>query len=348
MRVLWAVVAVALAIGCGRTDVVRWTLMISPPDGGPLIVDAGLPPVDAGVDAGTPDAGPQPDAGIKPCIDGRFVLTGAEPVVMLVLDRSGSMIDLFPTGSISKWDALRNALNQTLPAVDSTMQLGVVFFPIDGADDCEVPAITALQPGRGHANIILNTISLTEPRGSTPTSAALRVGFEMLQSRRTANTARGMVLATDGEPTCTSLADVAVDLRNALDGGVPTWVVGIESAFRPELRTALETMAIAGGRPRVDAGTAFFPATSATGLVDAFRAISDQVGACSFLTESVPDLDGGISVTYGAQVVPYDPSGVSGWLWTDRNNGELVLRGDYCTRAISMPQPLNVVVTCSR
>lgn len=336
-----------MVIGCGRTEVVRWTPKFTPPDGG---VDAGTDagrPIDAGFDAGLPDAG-QPDAGIKPCIDGRFTLTAAEPVVMLVLDRSGSMIDLFPTGQISKWDALRNALNQTLPAVDNSMQLGVVFFPIDGADDCEVPAVTALQPGRGHASLILDTIAITEPRGATPTSAALRVGFDMLQTRRTANTARGMVLATDGEPSCTTLGDVEIDLRVALDAGVPTWVVGIESAFRPELSAALEAMALAGGRPQLDGGTSYFSARSSTGLVDAFAAIRDQVAACSFLTESVPDLDGGITVTYGAQQVPHDPSGVSGWLWTDRNNGELVLRGDYCARAISMPQPLHVVVSCSR
>ena len=342
---------VVLVIGCGRTEPVRFTTFVRP-DAGPSLdagvdagVDAGLI-VDAGVEPGAPDAGV--DAGLKPCIDGRFTLTAAEPVVMLVLDRSGSMIDLFPGGTISKWDALRNALNQTLPAIDNTMQLGVVFFPIDGADFCEVPAITALQPGRGHASIILNTIALTEPRGSTPTSAALRVGFDMLQGRRTANSARGMVLATDGEPTCTSLDEAVDELRSSLDAGVPTWVIGIESQFRPELTAALDSMARAGGRARTGAATTYFSATSATGLLDAFTAIRDQVAACAFLTESVPDLDGGISVTYGSQVVPYDPSGVSGWQWTDRNNGELVLRGDFCTRAISMPQPLNVVVSCSR
>jgi hypothetical protein len=339
-------VLVMLVIGCGRTEVVRYTL--APPDAG-MAVDAGPTPdagIDAGVDAGVPDAG-QPDAGIKPCIDGRFTLTQAEPVVMLVIDRSGSMIDLFPGGTTSKWNAIRNALNQTLPAVDNTMQLGVVFFPIDGADDCEVPAVTALAPGRGQASIILNTIAVTEPRGLTPTSAAVRVAFDILSSRRAANTARGMVLATDGEPTCATLATVEDDLRMALDAGVPTWVVGIESSSQPDLTTALDAMARAGGRARIGTSTAYFSATSATGVVDAFTAIRDQVAACSFLSESVPNLDGGISVTYGTEVVPFDPSGVSGWMWTDRNNGELVLRGSYCTRAITMPQPLHVLVSCS-
>lgn len=345
MRALW--LAVVVTIGCGRTEVLSWTPTFTPPDAGTADagVDGGRP--DAGVDGGVPDAG-QPDAGLKPCINGRFTLNPAEPVVMLVIDRSGSMIDYFPGGTTSKWNALRDALNRTLPTVDDVMQLGVVFFPIDGADLCEVPAITALQPGRGHASIILNSISNIEPGGTTPTSAALRVAFDVLQTRRTGNTARGMVLATDGEPTCSGPEEPAEDLRRALDAGVPTWVLGIESVSRPELTFALEAMARAGGRPRVDAGTAYFPATSADGLVQAFAAIRDQVAACSFLTDSVPDLDGGISVTYGGQVVPHDPSGMSGWLWTDRENGELVLRGDSCARAISMPRPMEVVVICGR
>jgi hypothetical protein len=52
-------------------------------------------------------------------------------------------------------------------------------------------------------------------------------------------------------------------------------------------------------------------------------------------------------VTYGGQAVPHDPAGLQGWMWTDRTNGELVLRGDACARAISMPRTLEVVVTCS-
>ncbi len=345
MRALWLAVSVVAVIGCGRTEVVRWSPVV--PDGG---LDGGF--VEGGSDAGFADAGQSDggsDAGIKPCVDGRFSLSAAEPLVMLVIDRSCSMLDYFPDGTTSKWNALRNALNQTLPTIDDTVQLGVVFFPIDGAaNDCDVPAISALRPGFGHADIILNTLSSTEPRGATPTSAALRVAYDILQSRRTGSTARGMVLATDGEPTCVSANVVLNDLRTALDAGVPTWVVGIETVAAPALTQVLVSMANAGGRPRIDAGVPYFPATSAGALTEAFRSIRDQVAACSFITESVPDLDGGIAVTYGGQPVPYDPSGVSGWLWTDRNNGELVLRGAHCTRAIATPQQLQVVVSCSR
>ncbi|MGV3624050.1 MAG: vWA domain-containing protein [Archangium sp.] len=343
MRALWLVVAVVV-VGCGRTELVDWTPLASRVDGGS---DAGMS-VDAGIsDAGIRDAGVF-DAGIKPCIDGRFSLSPAEPVVMLVIDRSCSMDEFFPGGTVTKWEALRAALNQTLPMVDDTIQLGSVYFPIDGAEDCDVPAITALPPGFGNADAILTTANVTEPAGATPTSAALRVAIDVLQARRTGNTARGMVLATDGEPTCTSLQTTLNDLSGAFDAGVPTWVIGIESVSRPSLTQALEAMAYAGRRPRVDAGSAYFPATSTAAMVEAFRSIRDQVSACSFLTDSVPDLDGGITVTFGNEMVPADPSGTNGWLWTDRNNGELVLRGDFCARAIAMPQPLQVVVSCAR
>lgn len=343
MRALWLVVGVVV-VGCGRTELVDWTPLVPRVDGGS---DAGVS-VDAGIpDAGVRDAGIF-DAGIKPCIDGRFSLSPAEPVVMLVIDRSCSMDEFFPGGTVTKWEALRSALNQTLPVVDTTVQLGAVYFPIDGADECDVPAITALPPRFGNASVILTTANITEPAGQTPTAEALGLAFDVLQTRRTGNTARGMVLATDGEPTCTSFQTTLDDLTRAFDAGVPTWVIGIESVSRPGLTEALEAMAQAGRRPRIDAGSSYFPATSPAAMVGAFTSIRDQVSACSFLTDSVPDLDGGITVTFGNELVPNDPNGVAGWLWTEKNNGELVLRGDWCARAISMPQPLNVVVTCSR
>ncbi len=51
MRVLWLAVGVAVAIGCGRTEVLRWTPTVTPPDGGTDAgVDGGRPFTDAGVD----------------------------------------------------------------------------------------------------------------------------------------------------------------------------------------------------------------------------------------------------------------------------------------------------------
>ena len=76
MRLTWLAIAALITFGCGRTEVVRYTL--EPPDAS---VDAGRP--DAGRDAGPPDAGPpdagHPDAG--PCIPRPLPLQPAVPTV---------------------------------------------------------------------------------------------------------------------------------------------------------------------------------------------------------------------------------------------------------------------------
>ncbi|MCA2981440.1 MAG: VWA domain-containing protein, partial [Myxococcaceae bacterium] len=195
-----------LAVSCGRTELARLDLPLpAPPDAGPIDAgpfDAGVRPdagVDAGVDAGAIDAGFVP----KPCITGTFTLGVAEPVVMLVLDRSGSM-DLVLSQGVTRWDALVSSLRATLPAVNQTMQLGGLAFPPNTANDCVVPDTAGVWPARGNVPLLLSTLESIRPSGSTPTSEAIRVAAQVLRGRRTGTAARAMVLATDGAPTCTS------------------------------------------------------------------------------------------------------------------------------------------------
>ena len=330
---------------CGRTDVVTF-------DSLPLVVDAGR---DAGRDAGAlRDAGVDAglDAGLdggfvpKPCIDGTFSLSPAEPVVMMVLDRSGSM-DTLISSTQTRWEALVASLQATLPQVDQRMQLGGLAFPSSNTDACTVPAVAGIWPARGNVPLLLSNLSALMPSGPTPTQSALQVASQVLRGRRASNSARALVLATDGEPTCTAnpLDDVLLELSRAADDGIPTYVIGI--ADDPSLRPSLQAMALAGTRPRAGA-QGFYSAQSATELQLAFRTVRDQVGACSFLTSSVPDSDGGIRVTFDGVDVPVDQGGTGGWRWTDRDNGELVLVGPVCDRAITRPSSLVVTVACQR
>lgn len=339
-------VLACLSLTCGRTEVVRTDLPLPSlsndagvdggRDAGP---DAGRP--DAGVDAGAMDAGFVP----KPCIDGTFSLGPAEPVVMLVLDRSGSM-DLRFQGTSSRWESLVASLRVTLPSVDQTMQVGGIAFPTNEVDPCDVPASSGIWPARGNVPLLLQNLSSIRPVGSTPTADAVKVAANVLRGRRAGNAARAMVLATDGEPTCgptDPMQAALASLRQAAADGIPTYVVGI--ADGASLRNALEQMAIAGSRPR-PGSQGFYSAQSAAELQLAFSTIRDQVGACSFLTNSVPDTRGTIRVTFQGIEVPPDTQGTTGWRWTDRDNGELALVGSICARAIAQPSGLVVTVAC--
>ncbi len=334
-----------MSIACGRTEVVTFTL---PPT---VTVDAGRDAgsrdagADAGVDAGF-DAGPI-DAGFvpKPCLDGTFSLSPAEPVVMLVLDRSCSM-DALISSTQTRWEAVVSSLEATLPQVDRTMQLGGLAYPISIGEPCVIPPQAGIWPARGNVSLLVSNLRSLRPEGPTPTEAALGAAGQVLRARRAGNSARAMVLATDGEPTCTSspLADTLTELRRAATDGIPTYVIGI--ADDSTLRASLQAMSLAGSRPRAGS-QGFYSAQSPAELQLAFRTIRDQVGACSFLTSSVPDSDGGIRVTFEGAEVPTDDGGIGGWRWTDRENGELALTGPVCARAVARPSSLVVTVSCS-
>jgi hypothetical protein len=326
---------------CGRTEL--WRL---PTDGG---VDAGA---DAGLDAGVEDAG------VVPCTPGHLTLTRAQPTVMFVIDRSGSMDTQF--GFTTRWRALSQALSQALPPVDQTMAMGALVFPVQNSPlACLAPGEANLMPATGNVASLLSIVQNSSPNGATPTAASIDAAAASLRTVRAAGTARALVLATDGAPDCNSALDPLTcvcanqgrgqlcgsgqacldDLRTVARiaaqtaSGLPTYVIGIQDQADSVFVDALNQMAIAGGRPQVGADTSYYSATSPSELTQAFQTIRDQVGSCVYLTASVPDAQGSIAIFIDGVQVPFDATGAEGWLWGDRNNGELVLRGAACARA---------------
>lgn len=295
------------------------------------------------------------------CVPGVLELSAATPTVLFAIDRSLSMAQGLAGGAGSRWDALRAGLENTLPEVDARMQIGSLLFPSSGGDgrrdrSCEVNDGTLLLPARNQADAVLRGIAGAAPGGSTPTADAVRFAANALLSVRAAKSARALVLATDGAPACDAALDPATcecvggrrcsDALRCLDDertvtvladvaahGVPTYVVGLLADDNTQrFARVLDQMARAGGRPQT--GThAFYPATDERELEAAFTSIRDQVGACVYLTTSVPDLGGSIELRAGDEVIPYDVGGSTGWSWADRDNGEISLSPDVCERA---------------
>ena len=347
-------VVLALLVTCGRTEPLRWPEGAT--DGGS---DGAVRQADGGFF--------NPDAGPKPCVVGRFGLLPAVPVVVLVLDRSGSMADNFSGSLVTKWDALREALRTALPTVDQTMQLGLLLYPVNAVQNCVSFATLNTSPATGQVTSIMSLLDSTAPVGGTPTASAIEIAGTHLRARRTTNSARAMELATDGAPTCNANLDAVncvcttarpcqsrsclddarsvARLANMADAGVPTYVIGIQSSNDTIFISALNAMAVAGGRPR-PGSQRFYSATSAAELTAAFNAIRDQVSRCSFLTSSVPNQGGTIIITLNGVELPYDEGGSTGWKWTDRDNGELILQGSTCATVMSTAAALEAIVTC--
>lgn len=363
VRIRSFVVAVVLAtvvFTCGRTDLVSFELPI--------------PTVDAGRDAGPMvDAGFEPfDAGVKPCLEGRFPLSPATPVVVLVLDKSGSMAERFGgPNTDTKWNALRDSLRTTLPAVNDTMELGLLLYPVSLNQSCSSFVRPNPEPARRQVPTIIQALDDAMPAGGTPTADAIQAAANSLLTRRTASSARALVLATDGVPNCNSVLNpracvcsstppcsalACVDdersvlrVANIADAGIPTYVIGIESSSAGSFE-ALDRMAVAGGRalPAMPGARRYYAATSSVELAQAFSSIRDQVARCTFLTSSVPNATGSIRVEANGVVVPFDPNGLMGWSWSDRPNGEVVFRGGACSQVMSGTQRLEAVVACGQ
>lgn len=311
-----------------------------------------------------------PDAGI-PCKPGSFGLTRTETAVVFLLDRSTSMEGAMETGRrATRWTALSSALAQVLPPVDQAMAIGALLFPSVSADSasCTVPSKPDLSPAIGNVAALTRLMNGSSPGGSTPTVGAIDVAAGLVLGLRTAKGGRALVLATDGGPDCNIALNPATcrcadgrvgncaRSQQCLDDdravktiakyaqqGLPTYVVGIESAGDDSLSDVLEAMAIAGGRPQTGAARSYYSATSESALDAALTTIRDQVGACTFLTTSVPDANGTIVISLDGTEL-----GADEWTWRDRANGEIMITGDACQRSEASATPaLTAVVQCN-
>ena len=352
MHRLLLVCAVLLAFGCGRTEVVHYS--IEPPD---AAVDAGRP--DGGRDAGAPDAGVDagpPDAG--PCVPRPVPLVPAVPTTMFVIDRSGSMqedLDGRSDAGVSRWRVLETTLRSALPPLDRQIAMGALMYPLP-FDACTAPSTVDISPALGSANRLLGLFTSSMPLGGTPTSEALSVAAQHLLTLRTATAARALILATDGAPNCNQnlqpatcvctsppqtgapncddgsfcLDDVRTVnvLRNLFAQRLPTYVIGLGSQLNVFAST-LDAMAVAGGVPRQGIGARYYSVSNQSELTDAFARITSQLTRCTFLLNGLSPND-----TFVLQVDSVTvPEGPGGWEWLDRANGELALHGSACDRA---------------
>lgn len=320
-----------------------------------------LPPFDSG------------EAGVS-CTPGSITMFPATPVVDFVLDASGSMNEpLVATNPTSKWNVLTSSLELALPPIDATTEIGALIFPSNhDPSSCEIVPTPTLVPATNNVATLISDMRAVTPLGGTPSALSIQYAAQELLSLRTASSARAIVLATDGSPNCNAELDgnnctctqadpqaCALDSQNCLDDaraeksisdaltqGIPTYVIGIENSDDAQFESVLNAMAVAGGRPAAGA-TKYYPARSSSELTAAFTAISQQVASCTYLTTSVPGDTGTIVVTLDGVVIPFDPTGKSGWSWADKTNGEIQLSGAACKQAASESAPSLVAnVTC--
>ncbi|MFZ5893530.1 MAG: hypothetical protein ACOY0T_20885 [Myxococcota bacterium] len=306
-----------------------------------------------------------------PCKTGTFALRRANPTLMFVIDRSRSMMQTLPSNGRSRWEVLSNALHDTLPPVDASIEVGALLFPShagNASESCSVPGTPDLLPALHHVDALLALVNETGPEGSTPTADAITAAARALRSVRAAKSARALVLATDGGPDCNTSLNPSTcrcldgartcGARRCLDDvrtvqriadaaalSLPTYVIGIQDGVSSVNASVLDAMADAGGRPQLGGSSRYYRATSQAELGTALARIRDQVGACTYLTSSVPNARGTISVTIDGSELPLDTTGSTGWNWIDRTNGELLLAAGPCS--VTEGKAIEAHLTCA-
>jgi len=165
---------VALA-GCGsKTDLSR-------PRDAPARMDAGdgEREIDAGPGAG--EAGPTHEDAGDSCEPLSASFPREPPVLVLIIDRSGSMRRLFRRWtpmfpSASRWDVVREILVGARGGegvVHSTSaRVGMTTYTTE-LGMC--PFIHFVAPARGNANTLREALGSQAPAGGTPTAEAIRV-----------------------------------------------------------------------------------------------------------------------------------------------------------------------------
>jgi hypothetical protein len=315
-----------------------------------------------------PDAGPghdgqviywdgSPGDGMVGCYPQNFTLQQAPPpAVMLVIDRSGSMLEQGSTGQ-SKWAELNLAAGTVLSQFESQIQFGLLMYP--SGDMCTTPP-AQVPPGVHHLAPITYELGATMPSGGTPTAAALRNAGQTLADMNPGDI-QFIILATDGGPNCnyfqpmpctcslsvadyccTSHPDACVAGHFCLDDyetlavmsdlsqnrQIDTFVIGLDGT--QAYVELLNDMATAGGRPQVGGATDYYNATSQAELTAALGVIAGSVLSCAIPLEEPPDLPDAVHIYVDGVEVPRDTTQENGWDYTDASLTEITLFGAAC------------------
>lgn len=311
---------------------------------------------------------------VRYCGDTEITVAPLVPRVMLVLDKSHSMVtstwdhDTDPsTGAVTRWYSLHETVSQLVRDNESVSELGAVFFPSRALTDngpanaCDVEDAPDVVLDVDNADAIIDAMPAADSLdiyGGTPTTAGIAVAADALRALDT-DDPRAIVLVTDGAANCSEDAsqnnaftlydeNLAPQVAAIAGEGIPTYVIGIDivdafgqvPAANPYDR--LSEVAIAGGRPRAG-DEPFFNTRSEADLSAALANVAAAL-QCNLSVDDLPAQGDRIHVSLGDVTLPEIAScDEDGWRRTD--DGRIELCGDACTDFVD-GAAMNVAFDC--
>jgi len=312
------------------------------------------------------------------CVPGEVVATRTTPKILILMDKSGSMVwpgcaaagdpvgAGCPTPSapydkpFDRWIPSVQALKSTTAAFEDSVRFGLMVFPSPALPG-DLPPLSTVgcQPGKVSVEPALNAAdeialvldSEVADGDSTPIPGSLRAAHEALGAATPSTDAsRYVLLITDGAPNCMTdgttapaAPDAAQDTYAELDSlttdGIRTYVVGYDTDTNDETAAVMDEMARRGGTGE----TKHRLVKDQKSLDAAISAVLDRAGQCAF------DLDTTVGNPDYLRVTLDDKlrvEGADGWQLTDGK--VLELRGEACKELgnLKVKHTLEVRVDC--
>lgn len=269
--------------------------------------------------------------------------------ILLLLDRSASMVEHEIASGVTRWQGVVEAVKAAVSATNASVDWGLKLFPESTDNECEPSSVTSavdVPIAPANADVVNSTIDMTVAEGDgTPTGDAVQQASAYLASEAK-DSQKFILLATDGQPSCSDLSgsdpkdgtaarDWAVSqVAAAATEGFPTYVLGVLDPDPSD--TTLETlnsMAKAGGRPAGDVNPlakAFYLATTPEALTQALAEITGEVASCEFPFDKAPPDPTNIAVKVNGEMVPQDATRSDGWEYTDDTHRGVEMYGSWC------------------
>jgi hypothetical protein len=234
------------------------------------------------------------------CGEQTFPLTSKPADLLLVLDRSRSMLSTLDGSSATKWADMTGALDATVSATDGKISWGLKTFP--NPYGCQVEAALEVPIALNNHAAMMSAIGVgandTDYTG-TPTAKAMAAAvtsFDALGS----DTSKYILLATDGQPNCKGDepgedddSGAIASVEAAFLAGYKTFVIGI--AIDSGSVETLNAMAEAGKMARTS-GPKYYPVESREDLAKTLSQITSAVASCTFHLTSTPPVPENVAV----------------------------------------------------
>ncbi|MCG8424329.1 MAG: VWA domain-containing protein [Proteobacteria bacterium] len=278
----------------------------------------------------------------KTCGGELFKATEVPPNVLIVLDRSGSMIN--PDNNIggqTRWAIAHDAIDKVLTNFETSIRFGLMVFPYDQQDctkatrphDLCHPGAVFEDPQLENQERVTTflggttTCNICTPIAGSLNELLPNMGNPAYPGLSDTSRSNYVLLISDGEQCLSCDGDPAEKVQNLRERSpeIKTFVVGFGEDVRGS--DQLNAMAENGGTAR-PGDTKYYQAESAEDLDAALEAISGAVLSCDYELSKVPPDSNELSVYFNNVQVARSAS--NGWEYNADNN-HVVFSGSVCT-----------------